>query len=74
MKALTPAQRETRKSALGIFLNTACAFFVVFATGMDSLMDWLALAWCVTCLIGCTYYVQSDIRKALKEEGTDGTS
>lgn len=62
MKALT----ETQKSGIGFFLNIACGFIVVFKTGMDSFTDWLMLAWCVVCVVGCTYYVHSDVKEALK--------
>lgn len=73
MKALNKSQRETRKSAIGLFLNLGCAAIVVTTSGMDSFSDWLLLTWCVVCIIGCIYYIQADIKAAMKGEGEDAT-
>ena len=64
MKALN----ATHKSAVGFFLNIGCAALVIHGTGMRQFADWLLLSWCVVCMVGCAYYVQDDIKQALKRE------
>lgn len=73
MKALTTAQKETRKSAVGFFLNLAGALFIIYFTGMRTWEHWLYLVWCVVCIIGCAYYVQHDIKKSVREGGEDAS-
>lgn len=61
------ALSRARRSVFGLFLNTAWGVVVVFETGMESFSDWLLLGCCATCVMGCAYYVRSDIRQAPKE-------
>jgi len=67
VKALNTAQKETRKSAIGFFLNLACALFIICFTGMRTWEHWLYLTYCVVCMAGCAYYVQHDIKKSMRE-------
>lgn len=73
MTPLTRSQKEVRRSAVGFFLNMGCAFIFVFTTGMDSFWDWLLLVWSVVSMVGCAYYVQADIKAALRKEEGDAT-
>jgi hypothetical protein len=68
VKALSAAQKKTKQSAIGFFLNIGSAVIVVYATGMDSADDWLMLSWCVVCMIACAWYVQDDIKKEVRRE------
>lgn len=68
MKALTPAQKKTRQSAVGFFLNVAAAYVMVFLVGINDVGDWFALIGCVICIIGSAYYVQHDIKESMRED------
>lgn len=66
MKALTEDQKKTQKSAIGFFLNLGSAVVFIGWSGMDSWEDWMWLSFAVVCMVGCVYYVQADIKKAIK--------
>lgn len=67
MKTLTEAQQKTKKSAVGFFLNLTTILLMVFLVGIDDVGDWFILVTAVIAAIGCAYYVQDDIRKAMRE-------
>jgi fatty acid desaturase len=73
VKPLTKAQRQTRQSAIGFFLNLACAAAYIAWSGMDEWSDWAWLVWCVLCMVGCAYFIQYDIKKALRGEDDDAS-
>lgn len=67
VKALTPAQQKTKRSAVALFVCIATAVILVFITGIDNIGDWIALAGCVVCILGNVWYIQDDIKAALRE-------
>lgn len=67
MKTLTEAQQKTKQSAVGFFFNVGSALVMVFVVGIEDATDWWVLGVSVVCAIGCAYYVQDDIRTAMRE-------
>lgn len=59
---------STQKAALGFFLNLGLAILMIAVSGMDSFGDWTVLVWSIVHMIACTYYVQADIKEALRKE------